>query len=133
MGVITPDMGNKKSHPVKATLVFWLCVFLGPFVIFAISYLSYWLGGWENSVFLDLICYLLQAISCFIAYSLSFHYSKNGIAYRVNGIICAIYMSLCALSGYYTSKIPSVISSCISIVVLVFCISLGKNMTDILE
>ena len=133
MSDITPNIEKKKSHPIKATLLFWLCVFFGPFMIFAISYLSYWLGGWENSIIMDLICYLLQGAACFIAYSLSFHYSKNGRTYKINGIICTVYMSLCALSGYYTGRIPAVITSCISVIVLVFCILLGRNMPDILE
>ena len=126
-----------KNHPIKSTLFFWLCVFIGPFILGLITYFSYtvmWLDEgliFEITVFI--VALIAQAASCFFGYSIAFHYSPKSNVPMVNGILCIIMLAVITYNSLHYANYTDVISYVLGIISLIFCIMQKDNMTDILE
>lgn len=129
-----PAETKPKNSPVKSTLLFWLCVFFGPLAVSLISYFSYAVMGLAEGLIFDItfliVALIAQAASCYVGYSIAFHYSPNSRIPMINGIICIIMLAIISYNSLLYASYIEVASYALGIITLIFCILQKDKMID---
>lgn len=126
---------EKKSHPILGTLSFWAAFWLGPLLIYALVYLSYWFAGGTQGFFFHMVqaflAFALQPISCFLAFSLAKHFS-SGISPVVNAVVAIMIILVLGAFDMYYENYARLVSYGISVIVLIVCVVMRDRVIDVL-
>lgn len=124
MGRIEIDCMRKIITIFLMTLCFWAIVFIGPVIVMLWNNLAYYLSGLgygPDSFMYQLLTFVSQPISCFIAAAAANAIGKykRYICVLVNCIVCACFCTLLATAGFLEKDFMNMASMIVSVVICI--------------